>query len=246
MYNRGGHLQLGAPLRERRTPGSAGRCAWRSPAPERRHVPRNTHGGTEAVVGAHAVRRVGAHHCRRVHRQHIERPQHRGLGHSRQRAQTARVAKRVAFRIATGGPHRQSAGMARNARRGWTAPACQPYSAEEETAFREAAELPGADDPATSLWIAAASCGAGMRGPEISAAETGDLTEIEEDRLLVRVRGRDSRIVPIRACWTDTARQAVRLARSGPTRAPGSSSRKTETRQPEPPTASTSETPPCP
>lgn len=90
-------------------------------------------------------------------------------------------------------------------------PACAPYDSAEEAMFREAAGLPGPEDPATTLWVAAAACGAGMRGPEIGAAETGDLTEIEADRLVVQVRGRDARIVPIRECWTDTARRAVKL-----------------------------------
>ena len=90
--------------------------------------------------------------------------------------------------------------------------ACQPYSAAEETAFRAAAGLPSAvEDPVTRLWVAAASCGAGMRGPETGTAETDDLHEVEAGRLVVQVRGRDARIVPIRACWTDTARRAIRL-----------------------------------
>ena len=93
-------------------------------------------------------------------------------------------------------------------------PACQPYSAAEEAAFRVAAGLPGAaEDPVTPLWVAAASCGAGMRGPEIGTAETGDVTEVGAGRLVVQVRGRDARIVPIRACWTDTARCAIQLVR---------------------------------
>ena len=92
-------------------------------------------------------------------------------------------------------------------------PACAPYDPDEEALLRFAAGLPGVDDSATALWVAAASCGAGMRGPEISAAETGDLAEIEADRLVVSVRDRDSRVVPIRASWTDTARQAVRLVK---------------------------------
>lgn len=91
-------------------------------------------------------------------------------------------------------------------------PACQPYSAAEEAAFRVAAGLPGAaEDPVTPLWVAAASCGAGMRGPEIGTAETGDVAEAGEGRLVVQVRGRDARIVPIRACWTDAARRAIQL-----------------------------------
>ena len=91
-------------------------------------------------------------------------------------------------------------------------PACAPYDAIDEALFREAAGLPGVDDPATTLWVAAAACGAGMRGPEIGAAELGDLTEVEADRLVVQVRGRDARLVPIRECWTDTTRQALALA----------------------------------
>ena len=97
-------------------------------------------------------------------------------------------------------------------------PACAPYDFAEEAMFREAAGLPGVDDPATTLWVAAAACGAGMRGPEISAAELGDLSEVQADRLVVQVRGRDARLTPLRACWTDTARQALALARQRPER----------------------------
>ena len=92
-------------------------------------------------------------------------------------------------------------------------PARAPYTAAEETLVRVAAAMPGVDDPAAALWVAAASCGAGMRGPEITAAETGDLTEIGEGRLVVQVRGRDARLVPIRTCWTGTARRAVQLVK---------------------------------
>ena len=84
-----------------------------------------------------------------------------------------------------------------------------------------AAGLAGAaEDPVTPLWVAAASCGAGMRGPEIGAAETSDLHETAEGRLVVRVRGSDARLVPIRASWTDTARRAIQLVqdRSEPCR----------------------------
>lgn len=44
----------------------------------------------------------------------------------------------------------------------------------------------------------------------MSDSSASDLTEIGDDRLAVRIRGRNSRIVPIRACWTNTARPAVR------------------------------------
>lgn len=91
-------------------------------------------------------------------------------------------------------------------------PACAPYDAIDEALFREAAGLPGVDDPVTTLWVAAASCGAGMRGPEIGAAELGDLSPVGAGRLVVQVRGRDARLVSIRADWTDTARRALSLA----------------------------------
>lgn len=99
-------------------------------------------------------------------------------------------------------------------------PACAPYDAIEESIFREAAGLPGVDDLATTLWVASASCGAGMRGPEISAAELDDIQEVGESRLVVQVRGRDARLVPIRADWTDTTRQALQLAHRRAERCP--------------------------
>lgn len=100
-------------------------------------------------------------------------------------------------------------------------PPCASYDPVEEAGFVEAVGLPGADEPALRLWVGAASCGAGMRGPEIGAAETGDLHEVRAGRLAVQVRGRDARLVPIRACWTDVVRQAVRLVGERP----GTSSR---------------------
>ena len=95
-------------------------------------------------------------------------------------------------------------------------PACSAYDPVEESGFVEAVGLPGADEPVLRLWVGAASCGAGMRGPEIGAAETGDLQEVGGGRLAVQVRGRDARLVPIRTCWTDVVRQAVRLVGERP------------------------------
>ena len=100
-------------------------------------------------------------------------------------------------------------------------PACAAYHPAEEAEFIGAVTLPGPDEPVLRLWVGAASCGAGMRGPEIGAAETGDVREVGGDRLAVQVRGRDARLVPIRACWTDVVRQAVRLVGERP----GTSSR---------------------
>ena len=95
-------------------------------------------------------------------------------------------------------------------------PPCASYDPVEEAGFVEAVGLPGADEPVLRLWVGAASCGAGMRGPEIGAAETGDLHEVRAGRLAVQVRGRDARLAPIRACWTDAVRQAVQLVAEQP------------------------------
>ena len=95
-------------------------------------------------------------------------------------------------------------------------PACAAYDPVEEAGFVEAVGLPGADEPVLRLWVGAASCGAGMRGPEIGAAETGDLHEVRAGRLAVQVSGRDARLAPIRACWTDAVRQAVQFVAERP------------------------------
>ena len=95
-------------------------------------------------------------------------------------------------------------------------PACSAYDPVEEAGFVEAVGLPGADEPVLRLWVGAASCGAGMRGPEIGAAETGDLHEVRAGRLAVQVRGRDARLAPIRACWTDAVRKAVQFVAERP------------------------------
>ena len=95
-------------------------------------------------------------------------------------------------------------------------PACSAYDPVEEAGFVEAVGLPGADEPVLRLWVGAASCGAGMRGPEIGAAQTGDVREVGAGRLAVLVRGRDWRLVPIRECWTPAVRQAVQLVAERP------------------------------
>lgn len=90
-------------------------------------------------------------------------------------------------------------------------PARMPYSAGQEAGFRAVAGLPGTDNPEAQLWVVAAAFGTGQRGPEIVAGETGDVCEVGEGRLAVRVRGRDARLVPVRECCTELVRRAVRL-----------------------------------
>lgn len=94
--------------------------------------------------------------------------------------------------------------------------ACAAYHPAEEAAFIQAVGLPGADEPVLGLAVTGLSCGAGMRGPEIVTAQIGDLKPVGSERLAVKVRGSDARLVPIRACWTPVVRQAVKLVGERP------------------------------
>ena len=91
-------------------------------------------------------------------------------------------------------------------------PIAQPYVPEIEAAFRQMTELPTQGDQPGRLWVAGGGCGAALNGVELSAAETGDLENHGNGRLVIEVRGHRPRRVPIRACWTETVRQAARLA----------------------------------
>ena len=86
-----------------------------------------------------------------------------------------------------------------------------PYDAHHEAGFRAVAGMPGTENPEAQLWVVAAAFGTGQRGPEIVAGETGDVCEVGEGRLAVRVRGRDARLVPVRECCTELVRRAARL-----------------------------------
>ena len=91
-----------------------------------------------------------------------------------------------------------------------------PYAPDEEDLLLMAGRLPGARNPAGRLWVVAASCGAGLRGPEIRLAETSDIHERRDGRLVVQVRGRQPRPVPVRKFWTDAVREAVSLVNERP------------------------------
>ena len=91
-------------------------------------------------------------------------------------------------------------------------PIAQPYLPGIEAAYRQMTELPTQGDQPGRLWVAGGGCGAALNGVELSAAETGDLEAYGNGRLVIEVRGHRPRRVPIRACWTETVRQAARLA----------------------------------
>ncbi|MCQ3804294.1 MAG: hypothetical protein OXC98_01085 [bacterium] len=91
----------------------------------------------------------------------------------------------------------------------------RPYSAREERAFRHASRLPGRDDRARRRWVVAAALGAGLSGVEIAAARTGDLVDIGNGRLAVRVRGHNPRLTPFRKEYTHLAEAAADMTSSG-------------------------------
>ncbi len=90
-----------------------------------------------------------------------------------------------------------------------------PYTTSEETGFYRAARLPGRANRAVRMWVVCGSLGAGLNGPELAAANTAYLIEIDEGRLAVRVRGRKPRLASIRRYYTDLAWEAIADTPSG-------------------------------
>ena len=92
-------------------------------------------------------------------------------------------------------------------------PIAQPFPLEIEAVFQQVAELPKPVGQADRCFVAGGGCGGGLNGVELSAAKTSDLHERGNGRLAIQVRGHRPRLVPIRACWTGTVRQAARLSK---------------------------------
>ena len=92
-----------------------------------------------------------------------------------------------------------------------SAPA-RPYSSAVEESFRLAAVVqcrPGRADEAA---VVALSLGAGLNGPEIAAATPSDVVDLGNGRVAVQVNGKNARLVPIRAAYTELLLRAVDLA----------------------------------
>ena len=83
------------------------------------------------------------------------------------------------------------------------------YSADQEQTYRQSAVLEGRQNRAGRAAGVALSLGGGARGPEIFGAVPDDLFDLDGGRIAVRLRGRNSRVVPLRAAYTDTALLAV-------------------------------------
>ena len=128
----------------------------------------------------------------------------------------ARAAlKRVGFAVNPLGWPRPQEPVARQ-------PAVAAYTPQQQAGYIDAAALAGFENPEGRRWVVGGSIGAGMNGPELAAAEIGDLRELGGGRLAVQVRGRNPRLVPIRGCCTNIVREAVSLVQKRP---PGASRR---------------------
>ena len=101
-------------------------------------------------------------------------------------------------------------------------PIAQPYSLEIEDVVRQVAEIPRPErDQAGRLLVAGSRArGCAQRCRNERCGRTGDLHERCNGRLVIEVRGHRPRRVPIRACWTETVRQAALLAEEREGRSP--------------------------
>ena len=90
-------------------------------------------------------------------------------------------------------------------------PPSGPYGPGDEAAFRLSACLPARAEPAGRRWVVAATLGAGLLSPAVAAAEPGDLVNLGNDRLGIRVGGRHPRVVPIRADYSPLVTEAAGL-----------------------------------
>lgn len=96
-----------------------------------------------------------------------------------------------------------------------------PYDERIESSYKLEARLAGRSNRTAREAVLGLAVGAGYRGPEIAAAETSDLVELDDGRIALDVRGRHPRRVPVRAGYTDIVRSAVAGAGSGRLIAPG-------------------------
>lgn len=94
-------------------------------------------------------------------------------------------------------------------------PPSSPYTPADEAAFRISARLPSRVEPAGRRWVVAATLGAGLLGPTVATAETGDVVDLGDGRLGVRVGGTHPRVVPIRHDYTALVREAAELVGDG-------------------------------
>ena len=84
-----------------------------------------------------------------------------------------------------------------------------PYGPHDERLFMLDAAMSQRPLRAARMWTVAGSFSAGLSGPDLAAARPEDLVELGGGRLAVRVRGRNPRLVPVRAAYTEMVREAA-------------------------------------
>ena len=91
-----------------------------------------------------------------------------------------------------------------------------PYTQAEEYAFQRAISRVRNTVRAERLWTGGALLGGGLSGPETTAAWVEHVTVDENGGLVVEVRGKNPRFVPILRRYESLVRQAMDAAISGP------------------------------
>ena len=88
----------------------------------------------------------------------------------------------------------------------------EPYSSATEAGFGLAAVMPERKNRVARMWVVVGAFGAGLLGPQIAGAGPQDLVAMIGGRVGVQVDGSQSRLVPIRAPYTDLALRAAQAA----------------------------------
>ena len=78
-----------------------------------------------------------------------------------------------------------------------------PYTAEQESSFRQQAGQRHRSNRRDLLWVLAGACGCGLSGVELRYACPDNLIDLGDDRMGVRVSGPKPRVVPVRTDYTD-------------------------------------------
>ena len=92
----------------------------------------------------------------------------------------------------------------------------EPYDGDDEVLWRSIADHMCEPGRAEEAWAATASIGAGISGTVLADLTPGDVVEMGEGRLAVRVAGPKPRLAPVRLHYTDLARRALEAADGEP------------------------------
>ena len=91
----------------------------------------------------------------------------------------------------------------------------EPYRADHETALVNAALVKGKPGRPAEVAVTALSFGAGMNYRDIMSASPDHIVDLGAGRIGIQVKGPRSRLVPIRADYTEMVMRAVEFAQTG-------------------------------